>query len=76
MLTALSVACAMSVSSTLPPVRLNNQAYQKVTDTVVAISGSPRSNCGMKTSGRCQLVISSPRRAADANGDHLDCSRG
>ena len=25
MLTALSVACAMSVSSTLPPVRLNNQ---------------------------------------------------
>jgi hypothetical protein len=48
MLTALSVACAMTVSNTLPPVRLNNQTYQKVTNTVAAISGSPRSNCGMK----------------------------
>ena len=76
MLTAVSAACAMSVSSTLPPVRLNNQAYQNVVNTVAAISGSPRSNCGMKTSGKCQPVIRSPRRAADANGDHLDCRRG
>ena len=29
----------MSGSSTLPPVRLNNQAYQNVTSTVVAMSG-------------------------------------
>ena len=52
------LTCAMSVSSTLPPVRLNNQAYQNVTNTVVAMSGGPRSNCGMKTSGKCQPVIS------------------
>src|SRR5215217_849463 len=66
----------MSVSNTLPPVRLNNQAYQKVTSTVVTMSGRLRSNCGMKTNGRCQAVISSPSRAADASGDHFDCSLG
>ena len=30
----------------------------------------------MKTSGMCQPVISSPSTAADARGDHFDCSRG
>src|SRR5215211_1729627 len=30
----------------------------------------------MKTSGKCQPVISTPRRAADAKGDHFACSRG
>ena len=62
----------MSGSSTLPPVRLNNQAYQKVTSTLDTMSGSARSNCGMKTSGRCQPVTSSPRTAADARGDLID----
>jgi hypothetical protein len=66
----------MIVSSTLPPVRLNNQAYQKVTTTVDARSGRPRLNCGIKTSGRCQPVINTPRTAVDAKGDHFDCSRG
>jgi len=75
-LTLPSVACAISVSNTLPPVRLNSHAYQKVTATVVAISGRLRSNCGMKTSGRCQPAISSPSTAVDARGDHFDCSRG
>src|SRR6185503_1411166 len=66
----------MSVSSTLPPVRLNNQAYQKVTATVDARSGGPRSNRGIKTSGRCQPVINSPSRVVAAKGDHFHWSRG
>src|SRR5687767_7376208 len=66
----------MRGSSTLPPVLLNSQAYQMVTSTVDPMSGKPRSNCGMKTSGKCQQVINAASRAADANGDHFDWSRG
>src|SRR6476659_2740296 len=66
----------MSVSSTLPPVRLNNQVYQKVTATVDARSGGPRSHRGIKTSGRCQPVINTPSRVVAATGDHFHWSRG
>ena len=47
MLTALSVACAMSVSSTLPPVRLNNQVPEGDQHRRRDIR-QPKVNCGMK----------------------------
>ena len=40
------------------------------------MSGKTRSNCEIKASGTCQPATTKPRMAADAKGDHFDCSRG
>jgi hypothetical protein len=71
-----SVACAISVSRTLPAAWLSSQAYQNVSATVVTASIGRSPNDAMKNSGPCQIVTPTAISAVATSGERFDCIVG